>query len=187
MRRSNSSLWEEQDLQLTATNCRSLCLLMREPSAAAFASSAWRCGVPGCRTQMLGVMPQTKRMGGLNVSMIAPCGIDCAECSIYRAANSPAEAAKLAERRRAAGHEQAIPGWFRCQGCHGAEGLLWSGGCQIRRCCCSERHHEDCSLCDAFPCETITSFEDDGDKHHRAAVQRLRVRRQMMSNRDRQS
>ncbi len=116
------------------------------------------------------------------MSMIAPCGIDCAECSIYRAANSPAEAAKLAERWRNAGHEQALPAWFRCQGCRGAAELLWSGDCQIRQCCSSERRQEDCSLCDAFPCEKVITFEDDGDRNHQVAVQRLRARRQALGS-----
>ncbi len=48
----------------------------------------------------------------------APCGLDCAVCDIYLAAQRPEAALRLAEQWHG-WNPDAKPEWFRCQGCCG--------------------------------------------------------------------
>ena len=106
--------------------------------------------------------------------MIAPCGMNCDECPIRRAANDKAFAEELAAQWRKSGRTETTAEWFTCQGCHGPEDLVWSGDCRIRSCCIKEKRLANCSLCDEFPCSLIDEFETDGYGHHAKAVQYLK-------------
>jgi hypothetical protein len=106
--------------------------------------------------------------------MISSCGLDCEACPIFKAANDPHFAEELASEWRNAGHPKAQAGWFKCQGCHGDDALVWSEDCAIRKCCRHDRKLENCSFCPEFPCELLSRFESDGLAHHRAAVENLR-------------
>jgi hypothetical protein len=114
--------------------------------------------------------------------MLAPCGIVCADCSIYKAAHDLAEAEKLAEQWRKGGNKEVTAKWFNCQGCKGDDTLVWSGDCKIRQCCLKERKLEHCAQCGDFPCEHIVAFENDKYKQHRAAVGKLREMRAATNN-----
>ena len=105
---------------------------------------------------------------------LAACGMDCSQCPIRKAANDSEFAEKLAEDWRRSGHPKASAGWFRCQGCHGPEPLIWTDDCGIRQCCVKDRDLKNCSQCGAFPCGRIVAFENDGNPNHRAAINRLR-------------
>ena len=106
--------------------------------------------------------------------MIAPCGIDCENCSIYKASMDKSVADKLTEQWRNAGHKDATAIWFKCRGCRGEDKLIWSPDCRIRKCCMTIRRLDNCSFCDDFPCEIITKFENDPFPHHKEAVENLR-------------
>ena len=106
--------------------------------------------------------------------MISPCGMDCGECPIFKAANDSDFAEALAEGWRKTTHPNAEAGWFKCQGCHGDDALVWGEDCAMRNCCLKERKLANCSFCPDFPCKLITDFEADGVGNHKAAVQRLR-------------
>lgn len=108
---------------------------------------------------------------------IAPCGIDCAACSIRRAANDPDFAENLAAEWRVTEHPAAQAEWFRCQGCRGPAELVWGEDCAIRACCIGEKQHADCSHCGEFPCPTITAFGSDGAPHHARAFENLKQMR----------
>lgn len=109
--------------------------------------------------------------------MISACGMKCDACPIFRAANDFEFAKELAEGWPKDGNTEAEAGWFKCQGCHGSEDLLWGKECAIRDCCVKEKELENCSLCSDFPCAHVTSFESDGHPHHKMAVERLRAMR----------
>ena len=109
--------------------------------------------------------------------MLAPCGILCAECSIYKAAQDPEEAIRLAEAWRANGFENAVPEWFKCQGCREDRSLCWEEDCKIAS-CCEEKGLHDCSQCGEFPCEPYQEWAETPE-HHQMAYQRLKdMRRQ---------
>jgi hypothetical protein len=109
--------------------------------------------------------------------MLAPCGIICTDCSIYKAAMNREEAEALAKRWRDAGNKEANSQWFNCRGCFGPDEFVWSEDCGIRKCCLKVKHLDNCSLCGGFPCELIIKFENDPYPHHKTAVANLRKMR----------
>ena len=108
--------------------------------------------------------------------------MDCDACPIFKAANDSAFAEVLAQQWRDTSHPKAEAGWFKCQGCHGADDLVWGEDCAMRKCCLKEKKLQNCSFCDDFPCSLITTFETDGVENHRVAVQRLRQMKEERSS-----
>jgi hypothetical protein len=108
--------------------------------------------------------------------MIAYCGLDCDSCDVRQAAQDPEKARILAEAFHAEGYPDAVPGWFRCQGCMGPEDLVWDGGCDMRT-CCMKKQFSNCAACGEFPCAHALKFEAD-DGTHAAAIGRLRALRE---------
>jgi len=104
------------------------------------------------------------------------CGIECERCPIYIAAHDADYAEELAQQWRRDGHSEAKADWFRCEGCHGADEVVWGDDCAIRECCKTSRGLDNCSRCEVFPCDTINEFANDGIPHHREAVESLRQR-----------
>lgn len=96
--------------------------------------------------------------------MIAYCGLNCENCDIFKAANDKKLAIKFADELKAAGHEDANPDWFVCQGCKGVDELCFTENCHMRK-CCKEKGYENCSFCSEFPCESIKKFAKEGDQH----------------------
>lgn len=115
--------------------------------------------------------------------MIAPCGLNCDECSIRKAANDRGYAEKLAAKWRKSGRTKAAADWFKCQGCHGPEELVWSAPCDIRTCCTKTKALANCSYCSEFPCSLIEKFATDGYAHHAKAVQHLKELRRLQQSR----
>lgn len=105
-------------------------------------------------------------------AMLAPCGIDCAACDIYQAAQDPAAAERLAERWRANGHANAEAGWFRCQGCRGDRTLCWCDDCHIFT-CAEEKGVANCSQCADFPCQPLQEWGAQY-AHHVQALEKLK-------------
>ena len=99
--------------------------------------------------------------------MRAPCGIDCEQCDIYKAARHPAEAEKLAETWRATWQPKAQADWFKCQGCRGDRSLCWSEDCKIFE-CVSAKGVPFCYQCADFPCELLSNWSR-GTANHQAA------------------
>jgi len=106
-------------------------------------------------------------------SMIAPCGLDCAKCPIFIAANDSKAAEQLAVQWRADGTTEAKPGWFRCQGCRTDRSVCWSEDCKIYKCCVEDKSMDSCNLCKQFPCQILEEWAEHGD-HHRQALDYLK-------------
>jgi hypothetical protein len=98
--------------------------------------------------------------------------MDCSNCPIFIAAQDQGKARALAAAWQMNGYADAVPEWFRCQGCRGPDELVWSEDCAVRS-CCKEKVMESCAVCDEFPCLKILAFESEGG-HHGDAVSRLR-------------
>lgn len=101
----------------------------------------------------------------------APCGLDCAACDIFKAAQDPGAAVQLAASWRSWSPD-AQPEWFRCKGCRGERSLRWCEDCRIAG-CCDEKAIEDCSRCADFPCKDYTDWIGPY-AHHQAAYERLK-------------
>jgi len=100
----------------------------------------------------------------------APCGLDCAQCSIYL----------RTEEELAYWRDRGIdPEKIRCDGCRAPRsGCRWSPDCAIFACCVEQQGLLYCSDCSEFPCAELEAWAD-AYSHHRAAMQNLwRMRRE---------
>jgi len=101
--------------------------------------------------------------------LLAVCGLYCGACYHYLAA-SPQGKHLLEEAAR---QGRDVDG-FACQGCRSDVLYVHPGCAQCRiRACAEEMGVLHCGLCDAFPCERITAFRDDGRVHHRDVLTQL--------------
>lgn len=111
---------------------------------------------------------------------IAPCGIDCDECNLYRAGFEPSSAEALVDWFRGLGwiglEEGADAVQAKapfCMGCRGDQAKQWSGDCAIRACAVDERELSHCGQCGDFLCPSLKEFAASAE-HHAAAVERLK-------------
>ena len=111
-------------------------------------------------------------------SMIAPCGMDCAQCPIFIAARDPVAAERLAQAWHSSGHPDAKPSWFRCQGCRGDRSVRWSEPCGISQCCVDDKDLDFCYECNEFPCERLEEWAA-AHEHHRPALDRLKEMKEL--------
>ena len=104
------------------------------------------------------------------IEELAPCGVDCTSCNIFRSTigleelrqetiHSWTELARIHW-----GMDNLDPALLKCQGCrHDAEGKLLGGpSCPIRR-CSKERDLISCALCPNM--KTCAWLEEDGRKN----------------------
>jgi hypothetical protein len=146
----------------------------RNPGAAAVTTLPSGGASKPAASQKTGTQPSATRPGA-GTPKLAACGIDCQTCEIGRAAKDRAFAEKLAESWRKGGNQKATADWFKCEGCHGRDHLVWCEDCKIRACCIKTKNLDDCSYCADFPCKLVTDFEADRKyPHHGRAVKKLR-------------
>lgn len=104
---------------------------------------------------------------------ISVCGLNCAECDIFRASHGDEKA------------RQEIVDWFRekrnqhielekirCKTCRGPTEANWSSDCAMLK-CAKGRKVNYCFECESFPCETVKAFASDGTAHHRRTVENM--------------
>ncbi len=87
-----------------------------------------------------------------DISLIAPCGIYCADCAAYRVKDDPS----LAETLTKVGWD-GVP----CPGCRQARGncQFVDGTCQTHA-CIDARGHDFCFECSDFPCDMLNPASD---------------------------
>ena len=125
-------------------------------------------------------------MENIENNMMAPCGLDCSGCDLYRAVSDEKAAESLVPWFRHEGWLKAEEGAREimcrgpyCKSCRGDRSVQWSGDCAIRQCCTDERHLQFCSDCAEFPCEKLVSWAQP--PHHAQALNRLKS---MQANRN---
>ena len=113
--------------------------------------------------------------------MIAVCGLDCAECGLYKASLGDVDAA------------QSLVGWWKgegwlkedegvdevlargphCLGCRGDRSKHWAAECWTLTCCVDQKGLTSCHECDDFVCDRLEkrAAENEGDAK---ALDRLR-------------
>ena len=103
-------------------------------------------------------------MNKLNESMelLAACGLYCGACYHYRAGTP--EGTHLLEE--ASQRELEMEG-YTCQGCRSNKLYIHTGcaECKIRE-CTDQKGILHCGACTEFPCEKLTTFQNDGRIHH---------------------
>jgi len=106
-------------------------------------------------------------------SMVAPCGIDCRECDIFRAPREPEIMDGILkwfqEERGLTLRREDI----RCGGCLGDRSVHWSADCPILQCAVDDNGLRSCVVCGRFPCGRLEEWAGDSDGH-REALDRLK-------------
>ncbi len=101
--------------------------------------------------------------------LLAVCGLYCGACYHYRF-TLPEGQHLLSEILR----RGRDPRGFDCKGCRSDTLPVHSGCAQCqKRACADARGVMHCGLCEAFPCEQLRAFQNDGRVHHRDVVQQL--------------
>jgi hypothetical protein len=101
--------------------------------------------------------------------LLGVCGLYCGAC--YHCCASLLDGRHLLEE---AARQGKSPEQFTCRGCRSDALYIHPGcaQCEIRA-CAEEKGVLHCGLCDAFPCERLEAFRDDGRVHHLDVVVNL--------------
>lgn len=100
-------------------------------------------------------------------NLAAVCGLYCGACGLYRARHDDNPQA-LKEIIKSASERWGVPPEeVDCDGCLSG-GILspYCRTCRIMRCPSTKMGVKRCSDCLDFPCKMITSFKNDGVRHH---------------------
>jgi hypothetical protein len=112
--------------------------------------------------------------------VIAPCGLDCSECQIYKASTDASLAERIASAMSSGGCSIRAD-QVRCGGCRGAPSghpaVGWFAGCTILKCCTDDHKLDSCHSCSDFPCSKLAEWAARGDRY-RGALERLTSRPQ---------
>lgn len=119
--------------------------------------------------------------------MIAPCGLNCAECDIYQIRHDAESAERVAKWFRGEGWikpdegpTEMIASGMYCDGCRGDRAFHWSVdddgivNCGLLKCCVDEKGLEYCSNCSDFPCKQLTDWGNANERYG-AALARLQA------------
>ncbi len=105
--------------------------------------------------------------------LIAYCGLYCGACSF-----------KVAFEEKNKEHVTSMPSYYDrlkdepvefCPGCR-LENIC--GECAMRDCAIS-KEIEHCGQCGDFPCDKVSSFNNDGKPHHGEAINNLNLLREL--------
>ncbi len=91
-----------------------------------------------------------------DIALVAPCGIHCGACPMYRVKDDPSLAEGLKKRINWDG----VP----CPGCRSAKGRnMFTNGTCATYACVSARKHDFCFECKEFPCARLNPASDRAD------------------------
>ena len=88
--------------------------------------------------------------------LVAPCGLYCGACAVYKASSDRALAEKIAQRRGIS------PDKVRCRGCRAEKGIIGMQGTSVCRTydCAVNQKVEFCYQCKDFPCLKLAPCAD---------------------------
>jgi len=105
-----------------------------------------------------------------NQETVAPCGLYCGVCGVYRATINNDEEL----RGKFAKAYGVSPADLVCHGCRSDTVFMYCRVCGIKA-CTTEKGIEGCHMCDAFPCDKVEAFPvAEGKKNILRAVPRWR-------------
>ncbi len=95
---------------------------------------------------------------------VAPCGINCSNCSIH---------SRTEEELSYWKSQNVDLNSIWCDGCRSDRTKShWSPDCKLLECCVYQKHLDFCSDCSEFPCQTYRDWAAEDD-HHRKAYEYL--------------
>jgi hypothetical protein len=105
--------------------------------------------------------------------LVAACGLDCKECDILRATDSPELAHSIADWFKEREAPEIRPQDIHCLGCKGDRAQHWSANCWILECCVDKKGLQFCYQCQGFPCDRPKEWAKE-DKRYEEALGRLK-------------
>ncbi|MCW4050330.1 MAG: DUF3795 domain-containing protein [Candidatus Bathyarchaeota archaeon] len=104
---------------------------------------------------------------------ISVCGLNCAQCDIYRAGKGDEEIqSSLVKAFRESYDMDIAPSDFKCSGCR-VEEDNWSPNCHMKQCAIN-MGVKYCFECPEFICLQLGDFANDGAAHHYRTVENLK-------------
>ena len=103
------------------------------------------------------------------LDLLAVCGLYCGACYHYRASYPDGEHLLQDATRRGRPREG-----YACRGCRSGALYIHPGCAQCAiRACAEEKGILHCGECEAFPCEQLEAFRNDGRLHHLPVLEQL--------------
>ena len=106
---------------------------------------------------------------------IAACGLLCGPCPIRRIPFDAKAASDVVSwyrkegwLKREEGLTEILERSMYCKGCHGDRSIHWDAECWILRCAVDEKGLRNCSECDAFPCNRLKEWSEQGGQYGQA-------------------
>ncbi len=91
-----------------------------------------------------------------DITLVAPCGIHCGACPMYKVKDDPS----LGEGLRKRINWDGVP----CPGCRSAKGRnMFTNGTCATYACVSAKQHDFCFECSEFPCARLNPASDRAD------------------------
>jgi Protein of unknown function (DUF3795) len=89
----------------------------------------------------------------MDMNLVAPCGIDCANCELFEANGNTEAWGRVAARRG------GKPEDFACKGCRKGNGCVFFSECETLA-CVKAKGVDFCSDCASFPCVRVMPLAD---------------------------
>lgn len=121
---------------------------------------------------------ELSRKPGVEGEMIAPCGLNCAACTIYRAKSEPNVMNAILKWFREERKRELAPEKIHCDGCLGDRSRHWSADCGILKCVVDEHGLDSCSRCNEFPCGRLETWAQK-DAGYAGALGNLKAMKEM--------
>ncbi len=103
---------------------------------------------------------------------ISYCGLNCAQCPIYKASHGDDELQKSLVTWMRENNDSSID-YVGCEGCRYSPDECWSTSCTLRE-CAIEREYKYCFDCSDFVCEKLKAFANEGIEHHKTTVENMK-------------
>ena len=122
-----------------------------------------------------------------DVSLLAPCGLDCQTCAIRLIPINPNEGQKAIDWFKSMGWlkenegiEEAIKKNMYCKGCRGErDETHWSPDCVILKCCVDKKKLTFCYECNDLPCKDLIEWGEMAPSHN-DAIEKLKELREKL-------
>ncbi len=111
---------------------------------------------------------------------LGTCGLRCRECGIFKAhsdENAAREMLGWMKETHSIEENTSLEEFMEdppfCEGCHGNTENHWSPDCWILHCCTKDKHLDNCSECEHFPCDRLIEWSKDS-QDYTEALERLK-------------
>ncbi len=108
---------------------------------------------------------------------ISYCGLNCAQCPIYKASHGDDELQRNLVSWMRENRDSSID-YVGCEGCRFSPDDCWTPSCAFRE-CAIENGYKYCFECPEFVCEKLGTFANDGVEHHKRTIDNMKKMKQL--------